>query len=74
MIENTATVTRAAIEALMSTLSEDDDVYSALVGCQQRLSMIAWNRFADHHERLARNKTRAKRRASFVRRHKGAIR
>lgn len=71
MGENTATITRAAIEALMSGLSQDDDVYGALVGCQQRINIICWNRFADRHQELARQGAISKRRASFVRRHKG---
>jgi len=65
MLENTATITRAAIESLMADLSEHDDVYSALTACQTRLNAIAWNRFADYHRQLQQ----AKRRATFVRRH-----
>jgi hypothetical protein len=65
MLVNTATTTRAAIEAIMSTVSTDDDVYGALAACQVRLNAIAWNRFAAHHEQIRQSK----RRATFVRRH-----
>lgn len=69
MVENTATITRAAIEALMADLSEDDDVYGALVACQQRLNGICWNRFATRIQESSRLRTIIKRRNSFVRRH-----
>lgn len=71
MVENTATITRAAIEALMSTLSPDDDVYGALVGCQQRINAICWNRFAARHQEAAKARADSKRRSAFVRRHQG---
>lgn len=65
MLTNTATTARSAIEALMSPLSADDDVYAALAACQARLNAICWNRFAAHHQMLQQ----AKRRATFARRH-----
>jgi hypothetical protein len=65
MTDNTATTTRAAIEKIMTGLSEDDDVYGALAACQARLNAIAWNRFAAFHQQVQQ----AKRRATFRRRH-----
>lgn len=70
MVENTATITRGAIEALMANLSQDDDVYGALVACTQRLNAICWDRFAAHHQEIARKRTATKRRNAFVGRHK----
>jgi hypothetical protein len=73
MVENTAAITRGAIEALMADLSEDDDVYGALVACTQRLNAICWNRFAARHQETARQRTATKRRSAFVARHKGGL-
>lgn len=73
MVENTATITRGAIEALMTGLSEHDDVYGALVACQSRLNGICWNRWVDSHNATIRVRAAKRERAAFVRRHKGGL-
>ena len=70
MLENTATVTRAAIENLMAGLSEHDEVYAALVACQSRLNGIVWNRWVDEHNHKIRVQAAARDRMAFAKRHK----
>lgn len=73
MVENTATITRGAIEALMSGLSEHDDVYGALVACQSRLNGICWNRWVDSHNAAIRLTAAKRERTAFAGRHKGRL-
>lgn len=70
MEKNTATTTRAAIEALMAGLSEHDEVYAALVACQSRLNSICWNRWVDSHNASIRMLAASRQRAAFAKRHK----
>ena len=59
-----------AVGNLMYAAGDDLELGSALYKCQLAVNAIAWERSRLHHEAASRIRVAAKRRATFVRRHK----
>lgn len=71
IVEWTPQALADAVDHLVSLALGDPECAAPLANCREKLRAVSWERFRLRHEQLSRDQVLARRRAAFVRRHRG---